>query len=52
MDAWMSEQREKHGRLVEFLHLDGRVDWITDNKLVNELKIALVEQDVPIGEAD
>ena len=52
MDAWIREQRQTHERLIEFWHLDGLVDWITDNRLVNELKLALVEQGVPIWEAD
>ena len=52
MDAWIREQRQTHERLIEFWHLDGLVDWITDNRLVNELKLALVEQGVPSWEAD
>ncbi len=52
MDAWIREQRQTHERLIEFWHLDGLVDWITDNRLVNELKLALDEQGVPIRGTD
>ena len=52
MDAWIREQRQTHERLIEFWHLDGWVNWIIDNKLVNELRAALGEQGVPIREAD
>jgi tetratricopeptide (TPR) repeat protein len=52
MDGWIREQRQTHNRLIEFWHLDCLVAWITDNRLVNELKEALAEQGVPIRGAD
>jgi hypothetical protein len=48
MEAWINEQRETHGRNFEFWHLDRLVDWITDNRLVNELKIALSERGIGV----
>jgi hypothetical protein len=44
--GWLEEQRRTHGRIVEFMHLDGLIDWITKDCLVNELRIALAEQAV------
>lgn len=52
MDAWICEQRESNKRLIEFWHLDTLVGWITDNRLVNELKLALADQHVPIRESE
>jgi len=49
MESWFQEQREKYGREIEFRHLDWLVDWITDQRLVNELKIALAEQGVAVS---
>jgi hypothetical protein len=46
MDGWIQHQRQDFGREVEFMHLDGLVDWIAENRLVNELKVALREQGV------
>ena len=52
MHAWILEQHQTHERLIEFWHLDRLVDWIADNRLVNELKLALAEQRVPIRDVD
>jgi hypothetical protein len=46
--GWLDEQREIHGRPVQFMHLDSLVDWITRDRLVNELRSALQEQGLPI----
>jgi hypothetical protein len=43
ISGWLQEQRSTHGRSVEVMHLDTLVDWITKNRLVNELRIALRE---------
>ena len=51
IDGWLKDQRETHKRLVEFMHLDALVDWITKDHLVNELRAALQEQGVDAGEA-
>ena len=48
IDGWLQMQREDHGRLVEFMHLDGLVDWIVEHRLVNELKRALQEQGIDV----
>jgi hypothetical protein len=49
MEGWFKEQREQCGRHVEFLHLDGLVDWIAEHRLVNELRVALNEQGIDTG---
>ena len=51
IDAWIRDQLQTYGRHIEFWHLDRLVDWIVQNKLVNELKLALAEQGVAIQEA-
>jgi hypothetical protein len=51
IDAWISEQQEKNARSVEFHHLDTIVDWIADHLLVNELKLALAEQNISITDS-
>jgi hypothetical protein len=51
ISGWMQEQRNTHGRSVEFMHLDALVDWITKNRLVNELRAALREQGVDTAQA-
>ncbi len=48
IDGWLRSQRQDHGRIVEFMHLDGLVDWIVEHRLVNELKNALHEQGVEV----
>jgi hypothetical protein len=51
ISGWLQEQRETHRRLVEFMHLDALVDWITKNRLVNELQAALRELGIDTGGA-
>jgi hypothetical protein len=51
ISGWLQEQRQTHKRHVEFVHLDMLVDWINENRLVNELRSALREQGIDIGEA-
>jgi hypothetical protein len=51
MTGWFKEQREKHARDVTFMHLDGLVDWIVRDRLVNELRAALEEQGVAVAAA-
>jgi len=48
IDGWLRSQRQDHGRIVEFMHLDGLVDWIVEHRRVNELKNALHEQGVEV----
>jgi hypothetical protein len=48
MTGWFKEQQETHGRCVTFMHLDGLVDWVVENRLVNELRAALQEEGVKI----
>jgi hypothetical protein len=50
ISGWLQEQRQTHQRHVEFMHLDMLVDWINENRLVNELRSALREQGIDIGE--
>ena len=49
MEGWFQDQRENQRRHVEFMHLDGLVDWIAKHRLVNELRAALQEQGIDIG---
>ena len=51
IDGWLQEQRETHKRLMEFMHLDALVDWITKDRLVNELRATLREHGIDNGEA-
>lgn len=51
IDGWLREQRETHRRVVEFLHLDALVDWITERRLVNELRVNLREQGIDAEDA-
>jgi hypothetical protein len=48
MTGWFDEQRKTHGRHVSFMHLDGLVDWIVENRLVNELRAALQEEGIKV----
>jgi hypothetical protein len=49
--GWFQEQRERFGRSLEFIHLDGLVDWIVEHRLTNELRAALQEQGADIGDS-
>jgi hypothetical protein len=48
IEGWLRSQHQDYERRVEFMHLDGLVDWIVEHRLVNELKSALHEQGVSI----
>jgi len=50
IDGWLKAQR-RDGRVVEFMHLDGLVDWIVEHRLVNELRVGLQEIGVGIDDA-
>lgn len=52
IEAWIREQRKTTGRIFEFWHLDIFINWIIENRLVNELKLALSDQRVPIVDAE
>ena len=43
MSGWFAEQEHDHRRAFRFLHLDGLVNWIVDDRLVNEFRAALLE---------
>jgi hypothetical protein len=51
MNAWFKDQRATHGRALELWHLDRLVEWITGDRLVNELKLALAEQGIVIRDS-
>jgi hypothetical protein len=44
-----ASRKQQNGRYIEFYHLDRIVNWIMDNRLVNEFKLALSEQDIPMA---
>jgi hypothetical protein len=46
MDAWIEEQWKAYGRTLEFQHLDRLVEWISDHRLANELKLAFAEHGI------
>ncbi len=46
IEGWLKHQREQMGRTVEFLNLDALVDWIVENRLVNELRAALADEGI------
>ena len=41
IEAWFQEQQTTFGRKYRFMHLDDLVQWITRDKLYNELRAAL-----------
>ncbi len=43
MSGWFAEQERGYGRHFKFMHLDGLVTWITNERLVNVLRAALDE---------
>jgi hypothetical protein len=51
IDGWLREQREMHKRKVQFMHLDALVDWIANDRLINELRVALREQGIDAEDA-
>ena len=48
MDAWFREQRERSAHVLKFMNLDQLVAWITDSRLMGELRAALAEQGISI----
>jgi hypothetical protein len=48
VQGWLKEQREDHRRSFRIMHLDEIVTWIVRGGLVNELRQALAELDVPV----
>jgi hypothetical protein len=51
IDGWINTQWSDHQRKIEFMHIDAFVDWIAEHNLVNELRTALRERCIKIGEA-
>jgi hypothetical protein len=49
MEGWLAEQRRAYGRQFEFWHLDRLVNWIIDQRLVNEFRLVLEELGVLPG---
>jgi len=35
---------------VEFMHLDGLVDWIAKERIFNELRAALKDEDIDVSD--
>jgi len=48
IEGWLKEQGTAHGRSIEFLHLDALVDWIATERLVNELRVALKDENIDV----
>jgi len=48
VEGWLKEQRDDHHRSFRIMHLDEIVSWILRGGLVNELRQALVELDIPV----
>jgi len=44
---WIAEQARAHGRHFEFMHLDGLVNWIVNDRLVNEFRTIAIELGLP-----
>lgn len=43
MDGWLDEQKQDHAREYKFIHLDGIVRWINDDRLFSEYRKALAD---------
>jgi hypothetical protein len=43
MKGWFVEQKLDHARKFQFVHLDALVNWIFDDRLINEFRGALDE---------
>ena len=43
IEGWFEEQKRAYGRDIQFMHLDSIVDWIVNERLVNEFKSVLTE---------
>jgi len=48
VDGWLKEQRDDHHRSFRIMHLDEIVTWIVRGGLINELRQALAELDIPV----
>jgi hypothetical protein len=48
IEGWLKEQRDLHGRSVEFMHLDALIDWIATERLENELRVALKDEKIEV----
>jgi hypothetical protein len=48
VDGWLKEQRDDHHRSFRIMHLDEIVTWIVRGGLINELRQALSELDIPV----
>jgi hypothetical protein len=46
MQGWFREQAEHFKRHLQFMHLDLLVDWIVQSRLINELRVALVQEGI------
>jgi hypothetical protein len=46
--GWLKEQSRDHGRTFKIMHLDLIVDWIVRKGLINELRLALAELQIPV----
>jgi hypothetical protein len=43
MEGWFQEQKRVYRRDILFIHLDGLVNWVVKDRLINEFKAALNE---------
>jgi hypothetical protein len=48
VSGWMDEQKRDHNRSITIMHIDRLVKWIVNNSLINELRHALDELQIPI----
>jgi hypothetical protein len=46
MEGWFDAQKRDHNRDFKFMHLDSLVNWIINDRLVNELRAVLDELDI------
>jgi hypothetical protein len=46
--GWLAEQKRDHNRSITIMHIDRVVKWIVNNGLINELRHALDELQIPI----
>jgi hypothetical protein len=44
----LAEQKRDHNRSITIMHIDRVVKWIVNNGLINELRHALDELQIPI----
>ena len=48
IEGWLKEQRDLHGRSIEFMHLDALIDWIATERFENELRVALKDENLEV----